>query len=72
MHQFNGKSITLTTSIPIRAGHTGLLLYRLRAGNKDYLLNMIGGLGPAAKTFHKRLASLIAEKQDQPYSLTLL
>ena len=30
-----------------------------------------GGLGPAAKTFYKRLASLIAEKHDQPYSLTL-
>ena len=29
-----------------------------------------GGLGPAAKTFYKRLASLIAEKHDQPYSLT--
>ena len=30
-----------------------------------------GGLGPAAKTFYKRLASLIPEKHDQPYSLTL-
>ena len=30
-----------------------------------------GGLGPAAKTFYKRLASLIAEKHNQPYSLTL-
>ena len=30
-----------------------------------------GGLGPAAKAFYKRLASLIAEKHDQPYSLTL-
>ena len=30
-----------------------------------------GGLGPAAKTFYKRLASLIAEKHDQPCSLTL-
>ena len=30
-----------------------------------------GGLGPAAETFNKRLASLIAEKHDQPYSLTI-
>ena len=30
-----------------------------------------GGLGPAAKTFYKRLASLIAEKHDRLYSLTL-
>ena len=30
-----------------------------------------GGLGPAAKTFFKRLASLTAEKHNQPYSLTL-
>ena len=30
-----------------------------------------GGLGPAATTFYTRLASLIAEKHDQPYSLTL-
>ena len=30
-----------------------------------------GGLGPAARTFYKRLASLIAEKHDQLYSLTL-
>ena len=30
-----------------------------------------GGLGPAAKAFYKRLASLIAEMHDQPYSLTL-
>ena len=29
-----------------------------------------GRLGPAAKTFHKRIALLIAEKHDQPYSLT--
>ena len=31
-----------------------------------------GGLhvGPAAKTVHRRLAALIAEKHDQPYSLT--
>ena len=29
------------------------------------------GLGPAAKTFCKRLASLIPEKHDQPYSPTL-
>ena len=26
-----------------------------------------GGLGPAAKSFYKRLAPLIAEKHDQPY-----
>ena len=30
-----------------------------------------GGLGPAAKTFYKRLASLIAEKHNQPYNQTL-
>ena len=30
-----------------------------------------GGLGPAAKTFFKRLVSLISEKHDRPYSLTL-
>ncbi|KAL5493181.1 hypothetical protein EMCRGX_G014319 [Ephydatia muelleri] len=30
-----------------------------------------GGIGPAAKIFYKRLASLIAEKHDQPYNLTL-
>ena len=30
-----------------------------------------GGLGPAAKTFYKRLASLIAEKHNRLYSLTL-
>ena len=29
------------------------------------------GLGPAAKAFYKRLASLIAEMHDQSYSLTL-
>ena len=29
-----------------------------------------GGLGPAPKTFYKKLASLIAEKHNQPYSLT--
>ena len=35
------------------------------------VLSSSGGLGPAAKTFYKRLASLIAEKHDQPYSLIL-
>ena len=31
-----------------------------------------GGLGSAAKTLNKRFVSLIAEKHDQPYSLTLV
>ena len=29
-----------------------------------------GGLGPTATVVYKRIASLIAEKKEQPYSLT--
>ena len=35
------------------------------------MLSTSGGLGPSAKTFYKRLVSPIAQKHDQPYSLTL-
>ena len=35
------------------------------------VLSTSGGLGPAARTFYKWLASLIAEKHNQPFSLSL-
>lgn len=35
------------------------------------VLSTTGGLGPSANVFYKRLASLIAEKHDKPYSETI-
>lgn len=35
------------------------------------VLSTTGGMGRAATTFYKRLASMLAEKRDTPYSLTL-
>ena len=35
------------------------------------VFSLTGGLGPAASTFYKRLASLLAEKWNQPYNSTI-
>ena len=47
------------------------LLFFIFYFSRHLVFSTSGGLGPAAKTFYKRLAPLIAEKHDQPYSLTL-
>ena len=35
------------------------------------VFSLTGGMGPTASVFYKRLASLLAEKWDQPYSSTI-
>ena len=35
------------------------------------VLSACGGLATGASTFYKRLASLLAEKWEQPYSITI-
>ena len=35
------------------------------------VLSTTGGMGRAATTFYKRLASMVAEKRDVPYAVTL-
>ena len=35
------------------------------------MLSTTGGMGRAATTFYKRLASMVAEKRDVPYAVTL-
>ena len=36
------------------------------------VISISGGMGPIATTVYKRMASLIAEKPNHPYSTTLL
>ena len=36
-----------------------------------FVLSTTGGMGRAATTFYKRLASMVAEKRDVPYAVTL-